>query len=84
MVKMHHGVLRLEVNSRSSLNERHFHFLATSTLHTEVGKDSHQNVWHESKVIHPKYYKHLKKGAHQSNLGRQKWAGFWQISLYNK
>ena len=34
------------------------------------------------KVIHPKYYKHLKKGAHQSHLGRQKWAGFWQISLY--
>ena len=26
------------------------------------------------KVIHPKYYKHLKKGAHQSHLGRQKWA----------
>ena len=26
----------------------------------------------EGKVIHPKYYKHLKKGAHQSHLGRQK------------
>ena len=24
------------------------------------------------KVIHPKYYKHLKKGAYQSHLGRQK------------
>jgi hypothetical protein len=24
------------------------------------------------KVIHPKYNKHLKKGAHQSYLGRQK------------
>ena len=36
------------------------------------------------KVIHPKYYKHLKKGACQSHLGRQKWAGFWQISLYIK
>ena len=24
------------------------------------------------KVIHPKYYKYLKKGAHQSHLGRQK------------
>ena len=24
------------------------------------------------KIIHPKYYKHLKKGAHQSHLGRQK------------
>ena len=33
------------------------------------------------KVVHPKYYKHLKKSAHQSNLGRQKWAGFSQISL---
>ena len=30
------------------------------------------------------YYKYLKKGAHQSHLGRQKWAGFWQISLYIK
>ena len=37
------------------------------------------SVW--VKVIHPKYYKHLKKGTHQSHLGRQKWAGFWQISL---
>jgi hypothetical protein len=25
-----------------------------------------------SKVIHPKYYKHLKKGAHQSHLGIKK------------
>ena len=24
------------------------------------------------KVIHPKYYKHLIKGAHQSHLGREK------------
>ena len=24
------------------------------------------------KVIYPKYYKHSKKGAHQSHLGRQK------------
>ena len=31
--------------------------------------------------IHPKYYKHLKKGAHQSHLSDKKWAGFWQISL---
>ena len=36
------------------------------------------------KVIHPKYYEHLKKGAHQSHLGRKKWAGLWQISLYIK
>ena len=34
------------------------------------------------KDMHPKYYKHLKKGAHQSHLGRQKWAGFRHISLY--
>ena len=26
----------------------------------------------KGKVIHPKYYKYLKKGAHQSHLGRQK------------
>ena len=29
-----------------------------------------------TKVIHPKYYKHLKKGAHQSHLGRQKMGWF--------
>ena len=29
-----------------------------------------------SKVIHPKYYKHLKKGAHQSHLGIQKMGWF--------
>ena len=28
------------------------------------------------KVIHPKYYKHLKKGAHQSHLGRPKMGWF--------
>ena len=28
------------------------------------------------KVIHPKYYKHLKKGAHQNHLGRQKMGWF--------
>ena len=29
------------------------------------------------------YYKHLKKGAHQSQFwADKKWAGFWQISLY--
>ena len=33
------------------------------------------------KVIHPKYYKHLKKGAHQSIWADKKWACFWQISL---
>jgi hypothetical protein len=27
-------------------------------------------------VIHPKYYKLLKKGAHQSHLGRQKMGWF--------
>jgi hypothetical protein len=32
------------------------------------------NAW--GKVIHPKYYKHLKKGAHQSHLGRQKMGWF--------
>ena len=28
------------------------------------------------KVIHPKYYKLLKKGAHQNHLGRQKMGWF--------
>ena len=27
---------------------------------------------YEGKVIHPKYYKYLRKDAHQSHLGRQK------------
>ena len=29
-----------------------------------------------SKVMSPKHYKHLKKGAHQSHLGRQKMGWF--------
>ena len=51
----------------------------TSVLKFE-GADFMSSV--AAKVIHPKDYKRLKKGAHQSHLGRQKWAGFWQISLY--
>ena len=42
-----------------------------------VGKGMTPTIYVTSKVIHPKYWKHLKKGAHQSHLGRQKWAGFW-------
>ena len=30
------------------------------------------NLLPSNKVIHPKYYKHLKKGAHQCHFGRQK------------
>jgi hypothetical protein len=30
----------------------------------------------QGKVIHLKYYKHLKKGTHQSHLGRQKMGWF--------
>ena len=30
----------------------------------------------KGKVIHPKYYKHLKKGVHQNHLGRQKMGWF--------
>ena len=36
------------------------------------------------KVIHPKYYKHLKKVLTKSIWSDKKWAGFWQISLYIK
>ena len=32
--------------------------------------------WKAYKVIHPKYYKDLKKGAHQSHLGRLKMGWF--------
>ena len=34
------------------------------------------HIKYYTKVIHPKYYKHLKKGAHQSHLGRQKMGWF--------
>ena len=30
------------------------------------------------KVIYPKYYKHLKKGAQQSIWADKKWVGSWQ------
>ena len=32
------------------------------------------------KVIHPKYYKHVKESAHHIWADR-KWAGFWQVYL---
>ena len=31
-----------------------------------------QRFEQKGKVLHPKYYKHLKKGAHHRHLGRQK------------
>ena len=33
-----------------------------------------QRFEQKGKVIHPKCYKHSKKGAQQSHLGRKKWA----------
>ena len=36
------------------------------------------------KVIHPKYYKHLKKVPTKAIWVDKKWAGLWQISLYIK
>ena len=38
------------------------------------------NFWYSSvcsKVIHPKYYKHLKKGTHHSHLGTHKKMGWF-------
>ena len=34
--------------------------------------NKNEKVYSLIKVTHPKYYEHLKKGAHQSHLGRQK------------
>ena len=36
------------------------------------------------KVIHPKYYRHLKKELTKAIWADKKWAGFWQISQYIK
>ena len=37
------------------------------------------------KVIDPKYYMHLNKGARTKAIwADKKWVGFWQISLYIK
>jgi hypothetical protein len=36
-----------------------------------LGKRGNRAASSISKVIHPKYYKQLKKGAHQSHLGKQ-------------
>ena len=36
-----------------------------------------------TKVIHPKYYKHLKKGAPQSHVwADKKWSGFNTANIY--
>ena len=38
-----------------------------------------------TKVIHPKYYKHLKKkDPIKAIWADKKWDGFWKISLYIK
>jgi hypothetical protein len=44
----------------------HIKIIFPISVHINVALSS------SSKVIHSKYYKHLKKGAHQSHLGRQK------------
>ena len=44
-------------------------------VENSVGEISY-DVSVRCKVIHPKYYKHLNKGAHQSHLGRQKMGWF--------
>ena len=37
-------------------------------------------IYSDTKVIHPKYYKHLKKAAHGSAIwADEKWTGFWKI-----
>ena len=36
------------------------------------------------KVVHPKYYKHLKKVLTKAIWADKKWTGFWQISLHIK
>ena len=37
-----------------------------------------------SKGIHPKYYRHLKKVLTKAIWAEKKWAGFWKVSLYIK
>ena len=49
----------------------------SSSKNCKYGKSFSCLCIHEfTKVIHPKYYKHLKKGAHQRHLGRQKMGWF--------
>ena len=39
-------------------------------------------IYSDTKVVHPKYYKHLKEAAHISAIwANEKWASFLQISL---
>ena len=46
-----------------------------SPCKNETAAEANQSGF-EIKVIHPKYYKHLKEDAQHSPLGRSKWAGF--------
>ena len=65
----------LEVPGRSIIdgpNGRHH----ASIVHAFNSASSNLKSEVTLKVIHPKYYKHLKKGAHQSHLGRQKMGWF--------
>ena len=47
----------------------------TDTMQS-VFKPYFLNIKSTGKAIHPKYYKHFEKGAHQSHLGRQKMGWF--------
>ena len=44
--------------------------------HAITSINSTVSILSGGKVTHPKYYKHLKKGAHQSHLGRKKMGWF--------
>ena len=63
--------------------KKYFSQLCHITLYPPFSKNvsailsDHISFDGENKVIHPKYYKHLKKDAHQSHLGRQKMGWFW-------
>ena len=42
-------------------------------------------IYSDTKVVHPKYYKHFKEAAHGSAIwADEKWADFWQIGLCPK
>ena len=70
-----------------ALFDKHFKVFLRYTLVKDKGTFDNSVIMKSSKkqdyisnvylkVIHPKYYKHLKKDAHQSHLGKQKMGWF--------
>ena len=70
------SMLGNEVMSKEQLYDLYQQILGVKKFEHQLLYNAMQVTYVLLKVIHPKYYKHLKKGVYQSHLGRQKMGWF--------